>query len=291
MAYTLPNTGIMRPWNYSVNRYIHRRLSMTVGAGIDPSTGATYTTGITGGSVSIPCPGRLIAITYGKPNLTDSLSGAPVAATGGALFVKAETVAGVQIWTDGDISSVPTTPPIPVGTTALDEGFAATAATDAYSGGFPIRQGVAANVTGGTDGETIFVDMWFRLCTWVKLELSSQSGADGSGIVTRAVNLGNAGTLSAIAIDYQNMPVTTDILIKADNTNGTTLFTRTSSATDVAPTLLGRPGSDEAINATAVTDGTESASVFKKGLFFDVAEADAFTTGNEKIVFECWIDD
>jgi hypothetical protein len=26
-------------------------------------------------------------------------------------------------------------------------------------------------------------------------------------------------------------------------------------------------------------------------LFFSVAEADAFTTGDEKIVIECWIDD
>ncbi len=287
MAYTLPNTGIMRPWNYSKNRYIHRRIQLTVG-GSGKGGGATGTASDT---LGIPCPGRLIGITYGKQNLTDSLSGAPVAATGGALVLKAETTAGVQIFTDADISSVPATPPLPVGGAAIDEGAAATAATDAFSGGFPIRSGVFASITGGTDGEVIFVDCWFRLTTWVKLELSSQSGADGAGAVTRSVPLGNAGTLAAIAVDYQNMPATTDLLIKADNTNGTTLFTRTSSATDIVPSLLGRPGADEAINATAATDGTESGYLFKQGLFFSVAEADAFTTGDEKIVIECWIDD
>lgn len=287
MAYTLPNTGIIRPWTKSKNRYIHRRAQLTVG-GSGQGGGST---GTASDVVSIPSPGRLIAVTYGKQNLTDSLSGAPVAATSGALTLKAETTAGVQIFTDADISSVPTTPPLPVGTTAVDEGGAATAATDAFSGGFPVRQGVHAAISSGTDTEVIYVDLWFRLCTWFKLELSSQSGADGAGAVTRALNLGNAGTLAALAIDYQNMPATTDILIKADNTNGTTLFTRTSSNTDLAPSLLGRPGGDEAINASAATDGTESAYCFKRGLFFSVAEADAFTTGNEKIVIEGWIDD
>jgi hypothetical protein len=286
MAYTLPNTGIIRPWNVSKNRYIHRSMVLTVGG----SGKGGGTTGTASDVVSIPCPGRLVAISYGKQHATDKLAGAPVAATGGALVLKAETTAGAQIWTDGDISSV-NTAPLPVGTTAKDEGNAATAATDAFSGGFPVRQGVFGSITGGTDGEIIYVDMWFRLCTWVKLELSSQSGADGAGAVTRSVPLGNAGVLSAIAVDYQNMPATTDLLIKNDSTDGMTLFTNTSSATDILPTLLGRPGADEAIAATAATDGTESGNAFKTGLFFSVGEADAFTSGNEKIVIECWIDD
>jgi hypothetical protein len=287
VAYTVPNTGLVRPFKASQNRYIHRRAKLVVG-GSGIGGGTTGTAQLT---VPIPGPGRLVGITYGTQNLTDSLSGAPVAPTGGALIVKAETTAGVQIFTDADISSVPTTPPVPVGGPAIDEGGAATAATDAFSGGFPVRSGVFVEITGGTDTEVILVDMWFRLCTYAKLELSSQSGADGAGAVTRTLNLGNAGTLAALAIDYQNMPNTTDILIKADNTNGTTLFTRTSSNTDVLPTLLGRPGADEGVAATAATDGTEGGYFFKRGLFFSVAEADAFTTGNEKIVVECWIDD
>jgi len=286
MAYTLPNTGIIRPWNVSKNRYIHRSMVLTVG-GSGKGGGST---GTASDVIDIPCPGRLVAISYGKQHATDKLAGAPAAATGGALVLKAETTAGVQIWTDADISSV-NTAPLPVGTTAKDEGNAATAATDAFSGGFPVRRGVFGSISGGTDGEVIYVDMWFRLCTWIKLELSSQTGADGSGAVTRFVNLGNAGVLSAIAVDYQNMPATTDLLIKNDGTNGMTLFSAANTATDIAPTLLGRPGADEAINASATTNGTESGNAFKTGLFFDVAQADAFTSGDEKIVIECWVDD
>lgn len=278
MAYTLPNTGIIRPWNYSKNRYIHRRAKLTIAAD-----------GTASGTVAIPCPGRLIAVSYGAPNTTESRA-VGAALTGGAVVLKAETTAGVQIWTDGDISSVPTYPQ-PVGTTAKDEGNAATAATDGFSGGFPVRRGVFISVTGGTENEVLILDLYFRLTTWVKLELSSQSGADGSGVVTRTVPLGNAGVLAALSIDYQNMPATTDIIIKADSTNGNTLFTNTSSNTDLAPTLLGNPGLDEAVNASAATDGTECGLAFQNGLFVDVAQADAFTTGNEKIVMEMWIDD
>lgn len=279
MAYTLPNTGIIRPWSRSRNRYIHRQLRLTV-----PNPTATVE-----GSVSIPCPGRLIAISYSGPNATESL-GVGAALTSGALTLKAETTAGVQIFTDAALSSVSTIPSS-VGTTAKDEGNAATAATDGFSGGFPVRQGVFASLASGTADEVLVIDMWFRLCTWVKLNLSSQSGADGSGVVTRSVPLGNAGVLSAIAIDYQNMPVTTDIVVYADSANGPALFTNTSSSTDLAPTLLGNPGIDEAVNVTAATDGTECGLAFKKGLYIDVAQADAFTTGNEVIVMELWIDD
>jgi len=286
MAYTTPNTGIMRPWNYSKNRYIHRQIVLTVG-GSGKGGGST---GTASDVVSIPCPGRLVAISYGLANATEKLAGAPVAATGGALVLKAETTAGAQIWTDGDISSVNTLP-LPIGTTAKDQGNAATAATDGFSGGFPVRSGVHAAITGGTDAEVVYVDCWFRLSTYVKLSLSSQSGADGSGAVTRYVPLNNAGVLAAVAIDYQNMPATTDLIIKNDSTNGMALFTNTDSLTDLAPTCLGSPGADEAINASAATDGTECGLAFKKGLFFSVAQADAFTTGDEKIIVECWIDD
>lgn len=278
MAYTLPNTGIIRPWDRSKNRYIHRQLRLTIAAD-----------GTATGSVSIPCPGRLVTVMYGGPNATDSL-GVGAALTGGAVVLKAETTAGVQIWTDADLSSV-STKPIPVGTTAYDEAKNATAATDGFSGGFPVRQGVFASVSGGTENEVLVLDMWFRLCTWVKLELISQSGADGSGAVTRKIPLGNAGVLSALAIDFQNEPSTTDIVIYADSANGPALFTLTSSNTDIAPSLLGSVGADEAINATAATDGTECGNAFKKGLYIAVAQADAFTSGNEKIVMELWIDD
>lgn len=278
MAYTLPNTGIIRPWDHSKNRYIHRQLRLTIAAD-----------GTASGSVSTPAPARLVAVMYGAPDTTESLD-VGGALTGGALVLKAETTAGVQIFTDAALNGV-TTRPVPVGTTAVDEGRAATAATDGFSGGFPVRNGVFASISGGTENEVLVVDLYFRLCTWVKLELSSQTGADGSGAVTRSIPLGNAGVLSALALDFQNMPVTTDVTIKADSANGPTLFTGTSSATDLAPSLLGAPGADEAAGASAATDGTESGNAFKTGLYVAVAEADAFTSQDEKIVVELWIDD
>jgi hypothetical protein len=276
----------MRPWNYSNNRYIHRAIKLTVG-GSGQGGGSTGTASDT---ISIPCPGRLVAISYGKQSAGTRLAGAPAVATSGALVLKAETTAGAQIWTDGDLSSVNTIP-LPIGTTALNISAAATAATDGFSGGFPVRQGVFASITSGTDGEIIYVDCWFRLCTYVKLDLVAQTGADGSGAVTRSVPLGSAGVLAAIAVDYQNTPSTADILIKADNTDGVTLHSRASSQTDLAPTLLGSPGADEGTAASAATDGTECGLAFKTGLFVDVAQTDAFTSSDERIILEMWIDD
>jgi hypothetical protein len=287
MAYTTPNAGIIRPWNKRKNRYIHRKLLLTVGGSGDGGGATTTASGL----VSIPCPGRLVAISYGAPNATHN-EGVPGALTSGALVLKAETTAGAQVWTDGDLSSVSSSSrPVPIGTTSLDEGAAATAATDGFSGGFPVRQGVFASITSGTDTEVCEIDMWFRLCTYVKLDLVAQSGADGTGAVTRFVDLGNAGVLAAIAIDYQNTPNTADLLIKADSTNGPTLHSRADSNTDLVPTLLGSPGADEAINATAATDGTECGLAFRRGLFFDLAQTDIFTGGNEHTIVECWIDD
>lgn len=283
MAYTLPNTGIIRPWNVKKHkRYIHKRIILTVG-GSGKGGGSTGTA-----SDTIDCPpGRIVAMRYGAPA---AIGVAGAALTGGALVVKAETTAGVQIWTDGAIQSVPTVWQ-PVGTTAIDEGNAATAATDGFSGGFPIRGGIFASISGGTDTEVMYVDMLVRLTTYVKLDLVSQSGADGTGAVTRYVDLNGPGVLSAIAVDYQNMPATTDILIKADSTSGMTLFSAANTVTDIAPSLLGRPGLDEAINASAATDGTECGMGFERGLFVDVAQADIFTGANEHIILEMWVDD
>jgi hypothetical protein len=182
-----------------------------------------------------------------------------------------------------------------VGTTAVDEGRAVTAATDAFSGGFPVRAGVFIDLAQG-DGQTsgdeaVVIDLYFRLCTFAQVTLVAQSGADGTGAVTQALDLHGAGSLAAVAIDFQNTPATADLIIKADNTSGATLFTSANSLTDQAPAIIGRPGIDEANAVTAATDGTEGANCFKRGLFFDVAQSDIFTSGNEKIIVELWIDD
>jgi len=280
MAYWASRGNLYRPANGP--RYLHRRIQLTVG-GSGKGGGST---GTASDQLMTP-PGRLVAIRYGR---LDSNAEPLTAATGGALVLKADTTDGVQIWTDGDISSVPTIWTA-VGTTAVDEGGAATAATDAFSGGFPVRAGVFASITGGTDTEVIMVDCLFRVCSFAQVVLVAQSGADGTGAVTQFLNIGHAGVLAALAIDYQNTPATADILIKADSTNGYTLFTRSNSQTDLAPSLLGSPGADEAMAASAATDGTECGQGFRRGLFFSVAQTDIFTSGNEKTIIECWIDD
>jgi hypothetical protein len=181
----------------------------------------------------------------------------------------------------------------PVGTTAVDEARGATAATDAFSGGFPIRKGIFIDVAQG-DGQTsgdelIIFDFWIEVDTYVCVDLVAQAGADGTGTVTRFVDMHGAGNLVAVAIDYQNTPATADLLIKADSTSGTTLFTVANSQTDLAPSLLGRPGADEAGAATAATDGTQAGNVFKRGLFLDLAQTDIFTGGNEHTFVEMWV--
>jgi hypothetical protein len=276
MAYTVPNTGLIRPWQHSKNRYIHRSFEMFAG------TAAS-------GTITIPCPGRLVAVRYGKAAATRF--GALTAATTGALTIKAETTNGVQIFADATLGSV-SGDWVPLGTTAVDEARAVTAATDAFSGGFPVRGGVFVDLATITDGEHIVVDMLFRLCTYVKIDLIAESGADGTGAATKTVRLGNAGVLSAVALDFQNMPATTDVVVRADEaTTGLALFRSDNSLTDLAPSLVGRPGADEGNAATAATDGTESGNGFAQGLVVELTGADIFTSGDEKVVTELWIDD
>lgn len=112
------------------------------------------------------------------------------------------------------------------------------------------------------------------------------AGVDGSAVATKLVGINHPGFLRAIAIDYQNQPNTTDILIKADNTDGATLFTRTSSNTDLALTPVAMPGVDEGGAATAATDVGSGGFPFKRDLFIDVAQGDGQTSGNEAIVFD-----
>ncbi len=131
MAYVLPNSKHSYPPKGS--RYVHRKVKVI----LDGSGAASA-------QVAIPCPGRLIGIQYAA------------AAHAAALVIKADSTAGVQIFTDADISSssadgVPT----PVGTTAVDEARGASAATDGFSGGFPVRTGVFVSVASGTAADPV----------------------------------------------------------------------------------------------------------------------------------------
>lgn len=116
------------------------------------------------------------------------------------------------------------------------------------------------------------------------------AGVDGSAVATMTVNINHPGFIRAIGIDYQNQPATTDILIKADTTAGVTLFTRTSSNTDLPLTPVAMPGMDEAGAATAATDVGSGGFPFKRNLFIDIAQGDGQTSGNEAIVFDFLIE-
>lgn len=275
MAYTLPSNRVQKRRG---PRTVHRRAKFTLdGSGAGEQT------------IAIPCPGRLIGLRYGTPAATNA--GALTALTSGALTIKADTTAGAQVFTDADLSSVNGVM-TPVGTTSVDEGRAATAATDAFSGGFPVRQGVHVAVASGTAAEVFECDMWFALDSYIQFDLVSTSGADGAGTATEIIRWGGAGNLVALALDFQNQPATTDIIVYADEvTTGAALFSGANSATDLAPSLLGRPGADEAAAASAATDGTQAANCFMNSLVVLMTGADAFTSGDEKVVCEFWIQD
>lgn len=111
-------------------------------------------------------------------------------------------------------------------------------------------------------------------------------GADGSAVKTVQWTLGRPGIVRAIAVDYQNQPNTTDLIIKADSSSGAALFTKSNNNTDIALTPVGMPGIDEGGAALAATDASAGGWPFLSGLYFDVAQGDGQTSGNEAIVVE-----
>lgn len=122
----------------------------------------------------------------------------------------------------------------------------------------------------------------------------SPEGADGSAVATHRLALGRPGILRMINVDYQNQPSTTDLVIKADTSSGATLFTATSTNTDIGASGLlvpvVRPSVDEGNAAGAATDSGSGGFGFFTGLYFDVAQADGQTSGNEKIVIHMLIE-
>lgn len=182
----------------------------------------------------------------------------------------------------------------PVGTAGVDETGAATAATDGVAGGLAFTNALWFDVAQG-DGQTsgnerILVTLYLQECSHVQATIRPV-GNDGSAVGTYLVRRKRAGYISHMSIDYQNQPGTTDILIKEDDSSGATLFTRTSSATDIARSAVGSVGIDEAGGASAATDGMAGGFHFDKGFYIDVAQGDGQTSGNEKIVFDFWIVD
>jgi hypothetical protein len=180
--------------------------------------------------------------------------------------------------------------PRPLGSpAATDEARNATAATDGTEGGRFVKTGVHIDLADGDPAEQVKVEFWLEVLRYEVVELVSQSGADGSGAVTRTVNYNGAGNLIGIHVDFQNTPATADLVVKADSTSGYTILTSTSSQTDFGPVAIGQVGGDETNAAVAATDGIGGGGVFRRGLFYDLAQSDAFTSGNEKVVVHTWV--
>jgi hypothetical protein len=257
----------------SIKSLKHRRVEL-IPVGADGSAVATHSLN-TGPAIL-----RFIAVDYiSQPATTD-------------LVIKADGSGGDTLFTN--TSSVTDITAKPVSMTAgVDEAAAALAATDGSAGGFPVKAGLYFDVAQGdgqtTGDERVIVDVWYESVKYVTVT-SYPVGADGAAVDTKTVRLGSPGIIRAIKVDYQNQPATTDILIKAENTSGTTLFTRTSSATDIALSPVGMPGVNESNAALAATDASDGGWPVKGAIFIDVAEADGQTGGDEKIVFEFWID-
>jgi predicted RecA/RadA family phage recombinase len=254
-------------------RVIHRALTLTPAG----EAGAA----VAEGYIELP-PGRITHIKRTDVGTTAATTDVVVTVDG-----KSDGSTGTAVVTlDDDTASVAATA---YGSTAGDEAFAATAATDAVEGGFFVKNGVHVDINDADPDQVIKVEFWVEILRYEVVELVAQSGADGAGAVTRTFNYNGAGNLLGIQIDYQNTPAGADLVIKADSSAGDTLLTRTSSQTDIGPLAVGGPGLDETGAASAATDGLAGGFVFSRGLYYSVAESDAFTSGNEKIVVHTWV--
>lgn len=254
---------------------IHRRVELSP-VGADGAAVVTYS--LDTGPAVIRC----LAVDYQNQPATTDLVIRSNDASGDVLFTASNTAT--------DIIPRPVTM-----TGGIDEAGAAIAATDGTAGGMPVKSGIyfdVAQADGQTSGdEVIIVDVWYEEVELVTL-IARPVGADGSAAFTGTAYTKNrgAGIIRAIKVDYQNQPVTTDVLVKSDTTSGVTLLTLSDSATDIALSPVGSPALNESNAATAATDATDGGWPFKSGIFVDVAQADGQTSGDELITFEFYCD-
>lgn len=257
------------------SRVFHRRLSVTTTGSAGSAAGTAY--------VSLP-PCRLTHIKVDSnasaaatQDLTIKVDGLPDGSTGTLIFT------ATNLGTSDIAQSVLGQP------NAVDEARAVTAATDGVEGGAFIQNGLAVILAqGDAMVDAVIVDLWFERLRLDTTTLIAQSGADGAGVVTRTLDMNGAGNLIGIQIDFQNTPASADLVIKDTDSSGATLFTSTNSQTDFGPAALGIPGVDEGNAAVAATDGIGGGVCFRRGLYFDVAQTDAFTSGDEKIIVYTW---
>ena len=113
------------------------------------------------------------------------------------------------------------------------------------------------------------------------------AGSAGSAAATHTLGLGFPGILRALSADYSaTTPATADLVIKSDNVNGVTLFTKSNNATDIAAVFVTMPGSDEANGDIAETDAISGGLPFRAGLYFDLAQSDP----NETVEIDVWVE-
>jgi hypothetical protein len=134
-----------------------------------------------------------------------------------------------------------------------------------------------------------------------RIDLVTSNGGAGTSVATATLGIGqsdagrNNGTAALvrfIAVDFGAVSATCDLVIKADNSTGATIFTGANSATDIAPTAVGAPSAFTALATasaftnTAATDATAGGFPVRGGVFIDVAQADALIP----ISIDIWFD-
>lgn len=117
------------------------------------------------------------------------------------------------------------------------------------------------------------------------------TGSAGSATATLQWTTGYPGVVRFIKVNYgSGVPATTDLVIKADNSDGRTLFTKTDNTTDIELTPVGMPGIDEGGAAVAATDSSSGGFPFLSGLYFDIAQADPYVNSTDEIIIDILYD-
>lgn len=217
---------------------------------------------------------RFIKVDYG--------SGVPATAD---VTIKRDNSSGATVFTAANTST--DFGPVAVGTAGMDEGQAASAATDALSGGIAFSSGLYVAVAQADPyadaTDQITVDLYYEPIRKKTLTLTT----DGSGDATLGWTLGRPGVVRFIEVDYSaTADAGTTMTIKRDSSGGATIFTKDANETDFGPTAVGAAGVDEANAALAATDAVAGGLVFNTGLYVTIASG-----GASKInVVKVWYD-
>ena len=219
--------------------------------------------------ISLGRPGilRFVSIDYqNQPATTD-------------IVIKRDTTAGAAILT---VTSANTDlDHVAVGTAGMDEGQAASAATDALSGGIPFTSGFYIDVAQGdgqtTGNEAIVVDLYYEFTKKQVLSLTTDASGDATLLWTR----GRPGVIRAIAVDYSaSADAGTTMTFNRNALDGTQIWAKGAAETDFGPTAVGAPGIDEGNAALAATDAVAGGLLFDSGVGITIASGgNAKTTG------------